>query len=228
MLKINPDELDLEERVVLIKRVAKVVKGGRRFKLSALVVVGNRQGYVGVGLGKGKEVPVAIKKAVQSAKKNLIEVPLVGATIPHQMLGCFGAGRVLLKPASLGTGIIAGGAVRPIMELAGIKDVLTKSLGSSNAMNIARATIAGLENLQRPPQTVKPKKVATKEKKDVKQTPKVKEKVAPKAKSSAGTRLKKEAKANPAEPKKKKPAKVSESQAKETKDPKKEKESKDS
>ncbi len=149
MARINPDQLSLEEKVVYTNRVAKVVKGGRKFSLTALVVVGDGNGHVGVGLGKGKEIPIAISKAVQKARKSLIEVPLVDSTIPHVILGEAGAGKVLLKPAAKGTGIIAGGPIRAALELAGIKDVLAKSLGSSNAINMVRATMNGLENLKR-------------------------------------------------------------------------------
>ncbi|HHW79774.1 MAG TPA: 30S ribosomal protein S5 [Acholeplasmataceae bacterium] len=137
-----------EERVVAINRVTKVVKGGRRFKFSALVVVGNKEGVVGFGTGKAQEVPDAIKKAIEDAKTNLITVPLVGTTIPHEVTGVFGAGRVFFRPASEGTGIIAGGAVRSIFELAGINDVLSKSIGTSTPINMVRATFAGLKELR--------------------------------------------------------------------------------
>ncbi len=148
MARIKPDDLDLKDKVVHINRVTKVVKGGKNFRFSALVVVGDGRGHVGYGAGKAKEVPQAIAKGIDRAKRNLIRIPLKGTTIPHPVLGTFGAGQVLLKPASPGTGVIAGGAVRAVVESAGIQDVLTKSLGTTNPHNVVKATFDGLMRLK--------------------------------------------------------------------------------
>jgi len=147
--RIDPNTLDLTEQLIKINRVSKTRKGGRDMSFSALVAVGDHNGHVGVGIGKAKDVPDAIRKAVEAGKKNLIKVPIVKTSVPHEVLGAFGAGRVLIKPASEGTGVIAGGSVRVILELAGVRDVLTKSLGSSNAINTAYSTIEGLKQLKR-------------------------------------------------------------------------------
>ncbi|HTP63979.1 MAG TPA: 30S ribosomal protein S5 [Geobacteraceae bacterium] len=151
MLKINPSEINLTDRVVHISRVAKVVKGGRRFSFSALVVVGDGNGLVGYGLGKANEVPEAIRKGVEQAKKNLIRVPIAeGQTIPYEIEGHYGAGRVLMMPASAGTGVIAGGAARAVFETAGVSNILAKCLGSNNPHNVVKAVFSGLESMRSP------------------------------------------------------------------------------
>ena len=148
MVKFNPDELDLKEKIVNINRVAKVVKGGRTFRFSVLVVVGDENGHVGAGTGKAAEIPDAVRKAIDAAKKNMITVPMVGTTIAHEVIGEFGAGKVLLKPAGEGTGVLAGGCARSVLELAGIRNIRAKSLRSNTPNNLVHATLEGLKSLK--------------------------------------------------------------------------------
>jgi small subunit ribosomal protein S5 len=157
-VKVNPDELNLKDKVVYINRVAKVVKGGKRFNFTALVVVGDEQGWVGIGKGKAAEVPEAISKAVQHAKKKLVRVSIKNGTIPHEVRGHFGAEHVMLKPASAGTGIVAGGAVRAVIELSGIHNIVAKTLGRGNPFNVVQATLDGLNQLRDPEEVLRVRK----------------------------------------------------------------------
>jgi small subunit ribosomal protein S5 len=154
-MKVNPDELNLKDKVIFINRVAKVVKGGKRFNFTALVVVGDEQGWVGIGKGKAAEVPEAISKAVQHAKKNLVRISIKNGTIPHEVVGHFGAEHIMLKPAVAGTGIVAGGAVRAVIELAGIHNIVAKTLGRGNPFNVVLATLEGLNRLRDPEEVLR-------------------------------------------------------------------------
>ena len=160
---VSPKGLDLQERVIEINRVAKVVKGGRRFSFTALVAVGDEDSVVGIGYGKAREVPLAIQKAVEDARKNLIRIPKYGQTLTHRVIGRFGAGHVVLRPASPGTGVIAGGGVRAVLELGGVRDVLTKSIGTQNPINLVKATMAGLESLRKPEDVAKLRGISIRE-----------------------------------------------------------------